>query len=125
MAENKNATVNNNAATENAQEQQNTTEKKVKEKVTWNLGPIHIDLNPKVAKVLKVVGIGTAVVGVGAIGLKVGSTTTGKKKDDVIDAQVAEISRLNSLLDATPKAIECAAETVVEAVPEAVEAISE
>lgn len=124
MAENKNNATVNNAATEGAQEQQNTTAK-VKEKVTWNLGPIHIDLNPTVAKVLKVVGIGTAVVGVGAIGLKVGSTTTGKKKDEVIDSQVAEISRLNSLLDAAPKAIETTVEAVTEAIPEAVEAISE
>ena len=124
MAENKNNATVNNTATEGAQEQQNTTAK-VKEKVTWNLGPIHIDMNPTVAKVLKVVGIGTAVVGVGAIGLKVGSTTTGKKKDEVIDSQVAEISRLNSLLDAAPKAIETTVEAVTEAIPEAVEAISE
>lgn len=124
MAENKNNATVNNAAAEGAQEQQNTTAK-VKEKVTWNLGPIHIDMNPTVAKVLKFIGIGTAVVGVGAIGLKVGSTTTGKRKDTVIDSQMAEISRLNSLLDAAPKAIETAAETVVETVPDVVEAISE
>jgi len=125
MANNENKNVTENAAEMNAQEQTEKKDKKVKEKVTWKLGPISIDLNPTVAKILKIGAIGTAVVGVGAVSAKVGGIQVGKKKDAEINSQLAEISRLNSLLDAAPKAIECAAETVAEVVPEAVEAVTE
>lgn len=121
MAENKNNATSN--AAENAQEQVKET-KKV-EKITWKCGPLSLDIHPTVAKVLKFVGIGAAVVGVGAIGTKIGGTMVGKRKDSVIDSQVAEISRLNALLDEAPKMIESAAETVAEVVPEAVEAVTE
>lgn len=121
MSNEKNATVN--AATENAQEQ--TAEKKKVEKITWKLGPLSLDIHPTVAKVLKFVGIGAVIVGAGAVGSKIGSVTVGKKKDSIIDSQVAEISRLNALLDEAPKAIECVAETVTEAASEVAEAVSE
>lgn len=111
-------------AAENAQEQVKETKKKV-EKITWKLGPMSLDIHPTVAKVLKFVGIGAAVVGVGAIGTKIGGTMVGKRKDSVIDSQVAEISRLNALLDEAPKLIESTAEAVTDTVSEVAEAVTE
>lgn len=124
MSNEKNATVNENTA-ENAQEQEVKETKKKVEKITWKVGPMSLDVNPTVAKVLKFVGIGAVIVGAGAIGSKIGGVTVGKKKDSVIDSQVAEISRLNALLDEAPKLIESTAETVTEAVSEVAEAVAE
>lgn len=106
MAENNNTVneIKENQETQEApvQEQSKEAEKpaKVKEKVTWKLGPVSIDLNPKVAKFLKISGgvlLGGAAV---ATGVAVGSTITERKKNAVIRGKDADIAKLTDQLAA-------------------------
>ena len=94
-------------------------------KVPYKLGPITIELNPKVAKILKFVGIGTVVVGAVAIGSKIGGTVKGKQLGNEISARDSEIARLNALLEDGPALLETAADNVVDTIPEVVDTISE
>ena len=118
---NVNGTVNN-AANQGQPEQ---PAKQKPEKVPYKVGPITIELNPKVAKVLKFVGIGTIVVGAVAVGSKIGGSVKGKQLGNEISARDSEIARLQALLDDSPALIETAAETVTDVVPEVVDTISE
>ena len=100
-------------------------DKPKKERVTWKFGPVSIDLHPTVAKVLKGVGIGGAIVVTGLIGDRIGAGRKGRSDKTVIDGQAAEIDRLNNLIEtaatapvAIPETVESVAETVSEAVEE-------
>lgn len=116
-----------NNATENVkdqkqeQQQPEKADEKKKEKVTWRLGPVSIDLHPTVAKVMKAVGIGVVVIGTGIIGDRIGSNRKGRSDKTVIDGQAQEIDRLNALLDSAPAQIPETVESVAEATTEAVE----
>lgn len=122
MAQENNVNGNVNAA--NNQQGQETQQATKPAKVPYKLGPITVELNPKVAKVLKFVGIGTVVVGAVAIGSKIGSKVTGSKLNTEIGAKDSEIARLQALLDDGPELLETA-ETVTETIPEVVDTISE
>ena len=126
VEEMKNATENNGVKDQKQEQQEpKKADEKKKETVTWKLGPVSIDLNPKVAKVLKGVGIGGAILVTGLIGDKIGSGRKGKADRTVIDGQAAEIDRLNALLDSTPAQIPETVESVEETTTEAVEEFTE
>lgn len=119
---NVNATENNEVKDQKqGQQQPEKADEKKKEKVTWKFGPVSIDLNPKVAKALKAVGIGGAIVVTGLIGDRIGSGRKGKADRTVIDGQAQEIDRLNALLDSAPAQIPETVESVEETTTEAVE----
>ena len=123
---NVNATENNEVKDQKQEQQQSKkADEKKKETVTWKLGPVSIDLNPKVAKALKAVGIGGAIVVTGLIGDRIGSNRKGRSDRSVIDGQAAEIDRLNTLLDSAPAQIPETVESVVETTTEAVEEFTE
>jgi hypothetical protein len=123
---NVNATENNEVKDQKQEQQQpEKADEKKKEKVTWRLGPVSIDLNPKVAKALKAVGIGGAIVVTGLIGDRIGSGRKGKADRTVIDGQAQEIDRLNALLDSAPAQIPETVEPVEETTTEAVEEFTE
>ena len=121
-----NATENNEVKDQKQEQQQpKKADEKKKEKVTWKLGPVSIDLHPTVAKALKAVGIGGAIVVTGLIGDRIGSNRKGRSDRSVIDGQAQEIDRLNALLDSAPAQIPETVEPVVETTTETVEEYSE
>lgn len=128
--ENTNKPVDQAPAQEQPKQAETPASKPVKEKVTWKLGPISIDLNPKVAKALKIGGRALAAAGAVALGVGVGSKTMGNKKDAVIRSKNLEIDRLTAdLAQATaPKLVDTivdSATAVAEVVPDVIDTVAE
>ena len=135
MAENdKNVNVNetektNDPAPVQAPQKPEVAAEKVKETVPVKLGPLGtLNMNPKVAKALKIVGGAAAATAAVALGFTVGGKVTGKKKDVIIRSKNNEIDRLSAdLAEATaPKLVDNLSSSITETViPDVVDVVAE